>query len=460
MTKTIIALYDDFPTAQHVVENLAEAGFSRNDISVMANDASGNYARSTERGDMVVEDDVTAGEGAGFGAVVGGLVGLGAALIPGIGPVIGAGPLAVALTAGIGAAAGAITGGITAGLIDMGVDEDDANIYAEGVRRGGTLVSLTTQDEWAERAQDIMNRHNPVDIDTRSSLWRERGWAGFDANAEPYNAEQVEQERLAYRDYPVEHGMGTEPEQGDYFSDRERRESIQPTGRVQSPSDYDQEMARTADAVTDYDNTSGGHRAAEEATRNQNMDVDATAGVNTGAPSEEDRGTIYGALQNAVSGATGDFEDDTPPGAERHHEASRGVRQAMERDTSGSAHDDRTEKRDFGTQTGGTSEQQPYGTTSGSTAGYSAGTGYGTQEGMSAGINMGRQGSTSGTMPGGSMDASVASDSLTRDSSAHEAHFAQDAVRDRQLSSAYGGRSRTGRARVYESSRRDSDTNP
>ncbi|MBK8035482.1 MAG: hypothetical protein IPK17_39470 [Chloroflexi bacterium] len=42
----------------------------------------------------------------------------------------------------------------------MGVDEDDAHIYAEGIRRGGTLVSLTTNDEWAERAETIMNRYH------------------------------------------------------------------------------------------------------------------------------------------------------------------------------------------------------------------------------------------------------------------------------------------------------------
>src|SRR5215211_4006029 len=106
MSQTVVALYDDFPTARAVVEDLVEAGFPRDNISLVANDASGEYA-----GYLNADEDVTPGEGAGFGAVVGALVGLGVALIPGIGPVLAAGPLAAVVFGGLGAAAGAATGG-------------------------------------------------------------------------------------------------------------------------------------------------------------------------------------------------------------------------------------------------------------------------------------------------------------------------------------------------------------
>jgi uncharacterized membrane protein len=194
MAKTIVALYDEFDTAQDVLEDLLKAGFSHENVSVMASDASGEYARRYVTPDEA-GDDVSAGEGAGFGAVVGALIGLGVALIPGIGPVIGAGPLAVALTAGIGAAAGAVTGGITAALVDLGVDEKAAGYYAEGLRRGGTLVSLTVDEAWVDRAEDIMNRHNPVDIDQRAAYWRETGWTDFNAEATPYSADEITRER-------------------------------------------------------------------------------------------------------------------------------------------------------------------------------------------------------------------------------------------------------------------------
>ncbi len=167
MAHTVVALYDDFDTARRVVEELVSSGFDREDISIVANDASGKMSTMiTKSSDS--SDDVKAGEGAGFGAVVGTLIGLGVALIPGIGPVVAAGPLAAALMAGIGAAAGAATGGIAASLIDLGMSEDEASYYNEGLTGGGTLVTVNLDDDThIDRAQDIMNRYNPVDVDER-----------------------------------------------------------------------------------------------------------------------------------------------------------------------------------------------------------------------------------------------------------------------------------------------------
>src|SRR5690606_38716981 len=108
-----------------------------------------------------------AGVGAGIGAVLGGLggllVGLGALTIPGIGPVIAAGPLAAALTGLAGAGAGAVAGGVTGGLIGaltgLGVPEENAQYYAEGIRRGGVLVTARVADNRTSEAVDILNRY-------------------------------------------------------------------------------------------------------------------------------------------------------------------------------------------------------------------------------------------------------------------------------------------------------------
>ena len=187
MNKTIVALYDDFPTARRVVEDLVDAGFSRDTVSLMANDASGEYA-----GYLDADENVSAGEGAGFGAVVGALVGLGVALIPGVGPVLAAGPFAAAA---IGALTGAATGGIAASLMDLGVPEDEAGYYLEGIRRGGTLVTVAANESNVNRAQDIMNRYNPIDLEQRSSMWRESGWTGYNAKAQPLTYDQIRAER-------------------------------------------------------------------------------------------------------------------------------------------------------------------------------------------------------------------------------------------------------------------------
>ena len=143
--------------------------------------------------------------GAGIGAVLGGLggllIGLGALAIPGVGPVLAAGPIVATL---VGAGVGAAAGGLIGALVDAGVPEEQANLYAEGVRRGGTLVTVSTSDQNADRAVGILNDHDPVDIDRRASQWHSDNWTGFDENAEPYTREQVDLDRNRYGDLDEE----------------------------------------------------------------------------------------------------------------------------------------------------------------------------------------------------------------------------------------------------------------
>ncbi len=204
MARTVVGLFDSTEEARDVVQELVDNGFSRNDISLVANDARGEYANYRSDGD----GDTEAAEGAATGAVSGGvfggvlglLVGVGALAIPGIGPVLAAGPLAAALgSAGagalIGAGTGAAAGGLLGGLLGAGIPEDDAEYFSEGVRRGGTLVVVRAPDDTAQLASDIMNRHNVIDIDQRVEQWRGSGWSRFDANAKPYTTQEIDRFR-------------------------------------------------------------------------------------------------------------------------------------------------------------------------------------------------------------------------------------------------------------------------
>jgi len=195
--KTVVGLFDDFSMAQHVVKDLQDAGFRRDDISLIANDATNRYATYKET--AVANEDVSAGEGAAFGTVVGALTGalasLGSLVIPGVGLAVVAGPIIGALT---GAVAGGVTGGVVAALIDSGVSEEEAPYYAEGVRRGGTLITVKASDTDASRAREILSRHGAVNIKERSTNWKESGWAGYDANAKPYSAAEVDKFRKQY----------------------------------------------------------------------------------------------------------------------------------------------------------------------------------------------------------------------------------------------------------------------
>jgi uncharacterized membrane protein len=173
MTRTIVALYEDIQQAHTAVRDLTNAGINRENISLVSNDAEGTYSQQLDRSASDTAENV--GKGAGAGAVLGGLgglvVGLGALAIPGIGPIVAAGPLATTLAgAGIGAAAGGLVGA----LVDLGIPEEQAQLYTEGIRRGGTLVTVLSEDSHVDRVIDILNHHNPIDIERHRSEWTEK----------------------------------------------------------------------------------------------------------------------------------------------------------------------------------------------------------------------------------------------------------------------------------------------
>jgi hypothetical protein len=203
--QTLVALYHSFEKAHRAVEELVRNGVSRDRISVVASDASGHYAKEYgTRADASTNDAVTAGQGAAFGAASGGVIGilagLGALALPGIGPVVAAGPLVAALTGGVlGVAAGAPTGGVVAALVHTNkITQEEAELYAEGVRRGDTLLSVEADDTMTVKVREILDRYDPLDIRTQAAEYRSKGWQAFDPNAVPYSAQEIETWRSRY----------------------------------------------------------------------------------------------------------------------------------------------------------------------------------------------------------------------------------------------------------------------
>jgi uncharacterized membrane protein len=187
MTVTITHVYDDYDSAESVVSELERAGFTSDQISVVGRkptDGSG-------------EEGI---EGAATGATLGGVAGASAGLlaslgllaIPGIGPLVAAGVLATTLA---GAATGAIAGGILGALVDYGISMEKAPVYAESIRRGGTLVSVRAEETKADQAELIMQRHEPMDIEERGRAYREQGWQSYDHEAPAYTEKERQEER-------------------------------------------------------------------------------------------------------------------------------------------------------------------------------------------------------------------------------------------------------------------------
>ncbi|MBR0847230.1 hypothetical protein JQ543_05680 [Bradyrhizobium diazoefficiens] len=202
MTTTISRLYDDYSDAERAVTRLESAGVPHSDISIVANNSDNWYGSprgKVDRDRDGVDDRAEgAGAGAGIGAGVGGaaglLAGLGLLAIPGLGPVVAAGWLA---STAVGAAAGAATGGIVGALTQAGVSKEDASRYAEGVRRGGTLVTAKVPDNDRARLDALLHERS-VNLQERSSAWQKAGWSDFDAASPPLSPEDIGRERELY----------------------------------------------------------------------------------------------------------------------------------------------------------------------------------------------------------------------------------------------------------------------
>jgi hypothetical protein len=178
--RTITAFFDSYNEAAGAVRRLEAAGISHGHISLIANNQNDTYSQHATR---TYDHDTHADDGAGTGATVGTLAGGGAGLLaglgmlalPGLGPIVAAGWLVSTL---VGAGAGAAVGGLAGSLVGAGVDEKDAHVYAEGVRRGGALVTVRADESQADRITDILDDEGRVDIDERQTAWRSEGWSG------------------------------------------------------------------------------------------------------------------------------------------------------------------------------------------------------------------------------------------------------------------------------------------
>jgi hypothetical protein len=195
--KTVSGLFDDYRDAQTAVDALERSGVPSEQISIISNNADDRHEDHSGAANG-------AGTGAGLGAVVGGagglLTGLGMMAIPGVGPVVAAGWLAAtAVGAVAGAVAGGAAGGLIGALIDSGIPEADAHVYAEGVRRGGTLVSAKVDDAVAVNAETILKHSNWVDPVARRDAYTQQGWSKFDDTLDPYGPEAIKGERDRYR---------------------------------------------------------------------------------------------------------------------------------------------------------------------------------------------------------------------------------------------------------------------
>jgi len=162
---TVAGVFNHEREAEQALNALKDAGFSPDQVSVVAKDTRGTQ-EMVERSDMAGAETSGATAGAFLGGVTGGiagwLIGIGALAIPGIGPVVAAGALATTLG---GAAVGAVAGGLIGALVGAGIPEDDARSYETYVREGRILITAQAgTSQQAQAARDAFEQYNGSDV--------------------------------------------------------------------------------------------------------------------------------------------------------------------------------------------------------------------------------------------------------------------------------------------------------
>src|ERR1700680_37128 len=203
---TICRLYDSYTDADRVILALNTAGVPPSETSVISNNSDRWYrATKTANADPMQKDRASSkapgkAEGAALGVAIGATAATATSLvtmlaIPGVGAIVGAGWLAAVLGS---MAIGGVAGGLLGALTNAGISEEDAQVFVEGVRRGGTLVAARVPQAEVPRIEAMMNQSS-VNLGERRELYRRSGWQCFDPNAVPYTADQVRSERHCMR---------------------------------------------------------------------------------------------------------------------------------------------------------------------------------------------------------------------------------------------------------------------
>ena len=143
----VTGLFYKYAHANSAVDALMRLGYQQKDISLIMSEHTRNNDFRRDEGNKTLEGvGVGVSVGGTTGAVIAALAAVGTTLaIPGLGLFI-AGPLVAAVA---GAGAGSVVGGLVGALVGTGIPQNRAELYDEGLRKGGVVlgVQALTDDE-------------------------------------------------------------------------------------------------------------------------------------------------------------------------------------------------------------------------------------------------------------------------------------------------------------------------
>lgn len=152
MTSTIVGMFDDSSRARAAANDLANLGVSYSDINIAQSDATSGYQTYEGGSD-------SGGRHVGGGGI----------------------------------------SGFFKRLFGDDVNDDDANLYSEAVRRGTTVVTASVEENLLDDAAQVFERHGAADIDRVATQYRSTGYSNFDETAPIYTPDQSRSEWETFR---------------------------------------------------------------------------------------------------------------------------------------------------------------------------------------------------------------------------------------------------------------------
>lgn len=164
---TLIAVYRDLQTAEQAVKDLKDSGFGRQDLHLLTDDPAAQ--RSGSKGFFQSLSDLFGSE-----------------------------PRETSDR----------PADLARQLADWGVPGQDAQHFAEAIRRGGTVITVQAPEDRLDSAGQILNTYGPEDMQSQSEQWRAQGWQGAgraaDRGTERYAADSFDRRRSGTTDLNTE----------------------------------------------------------------------------------------------------------------------------------------------------------------------------------------------------------------------------------------------------------------
>lgn len=154
MTHTVIAIFDEYGQAQSAMHALFNEGFTHSDVKLSPAQDSPEARQAALQGTQQSQAE---------------------------------------------SSSGSTIGNFFRSLFGSDQHANDADLYSEAMRRGSYLVTVdAASDEQGDRAAEIMQRFNPVDIDQRASQWRSSGWTGYQSSSPILTETEIQNDRSGY----------------------------------------------------------------------------------------------------------------------------------------------------------------------------------------------------------------------------------------------------------------------